>query len=750
MQLSDFLETLRKNVFNTESKPLNRIEAVWDNLELLYKGSSLKDKKNIEKRLILDIFVVSLLIWFLKAFLNVKHEMKGYDEKLFEIAEKKGITFDQTFRDRLKTIYQVADKLKIDQTDLWQIFPQLDYETLLEEDQLGSIVQNTLPHALRKSLAANFTSTTTAKFLATLAISDQRKRIIDPFAGSGRLLTSLIEELNRNNLNNVICLELGELLDLAAILAVLRLLYKLQDLEIKPNLKFHLGDAFSKLAPPLILKENKSDHYEKSDLVIMNPPFTRYLRMSEKYLKQVKHVCQKYKTFFSQQMGLHVFAIFLADAILNSGGRIAAVLPAPTFYSRYSDGLRDFLLSKYSIRYIIGTSKEKSFSEGSDLKEILLIADKCRKTEDSSETVTFVTLNEELTLKNYLNIVNCIKNEKIDQFDINFKKISYSRLRQNWNWIRFLEHGLLHEIAEQLQANPLVQSGKYLNLRIVRGFEMYGPEFFFLPNRDWIITQEDETQLTAKHLEKNLLCKFSKEILLPALRKPGLYTKKITPNVEHYVLRVKNEQKINVPSEYIKERKNHWQVAKRRFGRNWLSHIHHQLESKKPFGYLFTVDKFGITTTGTIIHYFDEKITASKNFYLIDCAKNSTKLLAAWMSSTIFILLFLASRREIGGAFGRLQIVDYLEESIFINPEKINQIARINVLKAFDQMRSYKLPSLRDQIRWDPRKTLDLAILEALNFEETASIDLLQKIYNEVIRVFIEVDARGKRHRGRV
>ncbi|MFX0063054.1 MAG: Eco57I restriction-modification methylase domain-containing protein [Candidatus Hermodarchaeota archaeon] len=749
MQLEDYLETLRKNVFNAESK-IDKLDAIWDNLALLYKNLSLKDRKNTEKRLILDIFITSLLIWFLKAFLHLNHGMKDYDEKIFDLAEQQGIIFDQTFKNRLKTIFRVADKLKIDQIDLWHIFPNLDYKTLLEEDQLGSIVQNSLPHSLRKSLAANYTSTTTAKFLVTFAISDQRRRIIDPFAGSGRLLTSLIEELNKNNLNDVICLELGELLDLAAILSVLRLLYKFQDLEIKSNLKFHLGDSFSKLPPLLNIQGNKSNHFEKSDLVIMNPPFTRYLRMSEKYLKQVQHICQNYKAFFSPQMGLHVFAMFLADAVLNPGGRIAAVLPAPTFYSRYSDGLRNFLLSKYNIRYIIGTSKEKAFSEGSDLKEILIIADKHQKTEDRSEIVTFVTLNEELTLKNYSNIVNCIKNEKRDQFDINFKKTSYSQLRQSWNWISFLEHGLLREIVEQLKANRLIQSGNSLNLRIVRGFEMYGPEFFFLPNRDWIITQEDETRLTVRHLEKNLLCTFSKEILLPALRKPGLYTKKITPNVEHYVLRVTKEQKNKIPLEYIEESKNHWQVAEKRFGRNWINHIHHQLESKKPFGHLFTVDKFGITTTGTIIHFFDEEITASKNFYLIDCAKDSAKLLAAWMSSTIFILLFLASRREIGGAFGRLQIVDYLEEPIFINQRKIPQTTQIKILDAFDQMRSYKLPSLRDQIRWAPRKSLDLAILEALNVEETASIELLEKIYNEVIRVFIEADARGKRRRGRI
>ncbi|MFX0092035.1 MAG: hypothetical protein ACFFBD_09765, partial [Candidatus Hodarchaeota archaeon] len=449
----------------------------------------------------------------------------------------------------------------------------------------------------------------------------------------------------------------------------------------------------------------------------------------------------------SQQMGLHVFALFLADATLRPGGRIAAVLPAPTFYSKYSDGLKTFLLSKYNIQYIIGTSTDKSFSEGSDLKEILLIADKRQKNRNHDE-ITFITLNEELTPNNYFSIANCVKKVDKGQFDIKFRKVSYSELKQNWNWIRYLEHGLLHNIAEKLKANSLIQSGSKLNLRIVRGFEMYGPEFFFLPNKNWKINVKDN-QIVAKH-DNGMTCIFSEDILIPALRKPGLYTKSITPEVGHYALRVKKEQIQKVPLKYVEERKKNWAVAEKRFGKDWLTHIHQQLESKKPFGHLFTVDKFGITTTGTIIHYFEEEMTASKNFYLIDCDRDVAKILAAWMSSTIFILLFLASRREIGGAFGRLQIVDYLEEPIFIDSTKIPQIIQRKILNAFDHLRSHELPSLRDQIGWPPRRKLDLAILEVFNFKETTSTDFLEKIYDEVTRVFRESDNRGKKRRGRL
>ena len=180
-----------------------------------------------------------------------------------------------------------------------------------------------------------------------------------------------------------------------------------------------------------------------------------------------------------------------------------------------------------------------------------------------------------------------------------------------------------------------------------------------------------------------------------------------------------------------------------------MHHIDHQLNSKQPFGNLFTIDKFGITTTGTIIHYFNEEITASKNFYLIDCNPRIARFLAAWMSSTFFILLFLVARREIGGAFGRLQIIDYQEEPILLDISKIPKETQSDILASFEEFRSLELPSLRDQIGWEPRKKLDLAILNALEIEEVGSNEFLESVYQAVTRSFDESDSRGRKNRGR-
>ncbi|MFX0209597.1 MAG: hypothetical protein ACFFDT_26680, partial [Candidatus Hodarchaeota archaeon] len=181
----------------------------------------------------------------------------------------------------------------------------------------------------------------------------------------------------------------------------------------------------------------------------------------------------------------------------------------------------------------------------------------------------------------------------------------------------------------------------------------------------------------------------------------------------------------------------------------WITHIHTQLESKNPFGHLFIVDKFGITTTGVIAHFTDECLTASKNFYIIDCLADKAKLLAAWLNSTIFILLFLASRREIGGAYGRLQIIDYQNEPLFIDPMSIDPIISEKIEYHFDDFRNQILPPLKEQLTLKSRKTLDILFLKALGFHKAEANDLRKDICLEVNRLFMEFDTRSKHKRRR-
>ncbi|MHA2272155.1 MAG: Eco57I restriction-modification methylase domain-containing protein [Candidatus Hodarchaeales archaeon] len=747
--LESFLKNLADEILDGQSPSPSITSQNWAYLAKYYKESDFKTLENPLMRIILEIFLGTMIIWILEDNKGSRQPKIPALSKILDKAMQSGIFFDAEFEQQLKGCFKTAQDLNLDLMKIWALLPTLNLSDLLEEDLLGTMVQNLLPQKLRKSMAANYTSNISARFLAALSIREDITQVSDPFSGSGRLLTALIEESHYRNIAKPSAITLNELLDLAAYLAALRVLYFHKRKKRISKLVLHLGDAFSKIRPPLELSNGSPSYFEDVQMVIMNPPFTRYLRLSKGYLETLRYRCRNYEKYMAPQMGLHVFSLFLADAILKPGGRIAAVLPAPTFYSKYSEGLKEFLLSRYHIRIIVGTTTDKAFSEGSDLKEVMFVADKRRKGEKLTDQVRFATVNEELTYDNFRAVAQRVWEGSSTQFDINFRTVSREKLRTNWNWIKFLEHHKIHSLADVLQTNPKVRNATSLGLRIVRGFEMYGPEFFFLPNKDWKKTGETSEEVIFTHDDSGTSCSFSRSILLLALRKPSFYSESVTPDVEHYVLRVKNGQEDLIPQEYIEERQDHWQVAKNRFGVDWVQHIDRQLNSKKPFGHLFTVDKFGITTTGTIIHYSDEQITASKNFYLIDCNSKTAKLLAAWMSSTLFILLFLAARREIGGAFGRLQIVDYQEEPLFLMTSEIREEVSVGILSAFDEFRNFNLPALRDQIGWNPRKKLDLAILKALEIEGVRPHDFLESIYQTISQIFAETDSRGKKRRKR-
>ena len=626
--------------------------------------------------------------------------------------------------------------------DIRQRIENLNLDDLFIGDILGTVIQNYLPTHLRKALAANYTSLNSSKLLSLIAMNSKINTIIDPFCGSGRLLTTYASECKVKGIQ----VHGNEILGVAALLTFVRLLYWFASQNLKPSLAITDDDAFIRFSS--LSKLDDSNHYSQSyDLVIMNPPFTRHLRIQRTYLDKLSDIFAYYEEYMRAQMGLHVFAIFLADMILKMNGRIAAVLPAPTFYSQYSKGLMKFLAKNYQMHYIVSTTKGKAFSEGSDFREILFVADKKEPTE--SAKTHFITIDEQLDQENISKIAESIRLDTHYESSIRVRKIVQQELEENWNWIRYLEGSILQDIAERFRETHQIKSSKELELRIVRGFEMYGPDFFFLPNKYWMVCQEENEKIIVEN-ETSDRISIDRSLLSKALRRPGLYSTRITPSVDHFVLNVPDARLSRNLDLYIQANPQTWQVAKKRFGSKWITHIHRQLQSKKPFGHLFVVDKFGITSTGVIAHYTDERISASKNFYVVDCSRKTAKILAAWLNSTLFIVLYLASRREIGGAYGRLQIVDYEKEPLFID---INQIDRMNARRiedVFDKFRNESLPSLKDQIRMKTRRDLDTVFLQVLGYSDDMANEILTSIYDEVSLIFDNLDIRSKHKQTRM
>lgn len=93
------------------------------------------------------------------------------------------------------------------------------------------------------------------------------------------------------------------------------------------------------------------------------------------------------------------------------------------------------------------------------------------------------------------------------------------------------------------------------------------------------------------------------------------------------------------------------------------------------------------------------------------------KVLVAWFNSTLFLTLFLQSRREIAGDWGQIKIRD-LGEMPCINPFSLKRSDIDEIATVLGRMRTVQLPSIPDQIGEPMRRELDLAIIKALEIPD--------------------------------
>ncbi|MHA1450013.1 MAG: Eco57I restriction-modification methylase domain-containing protein, partial [Candidatus Hodarchaeales archaeon] len=221
-----------------------------------------------------------------------------------------------------------------------------------DDNDLGGTMQSLLPFKTRKKLAANYTFRDITLFLAQLLDRDTGCRIIDPFAGSGRLLTAILPGLLRKHGKEFVIRGI-ELFPLSARLAKCQIaitLAKIHAVNHLTRVVLTKGDAFQELNEssnkPIMeffKDDKKREKSIKYDLVIMNPPYTRYNLLPRFYRDFLEKRFVNYGDYFGKHAGLHIYAMFLADEHLASNGRLVAVLPASILYSKYTEKFKPFL-----------------------------------------------------------------------------------------------------------------------------------------------------------------------------------------------------------------------------------------------------------------------------------------------------------------------------------------------------------------------------------------------------------------------
>jgi len=152
-------------------------------------------------------------------------------------------------------------------------------------------------------------------------------------------------------------------------------------------------------------REAKSIELPSFHVCIMNPPFTRSVggnllfgslpkKERAKLQETLRKLLNEKGLVGIGQAGLGAVFVFLADKYLEEGGRMGLVLPRAVLSGVSWKKVREMLLNKYHIEYIITsyeTNNHWNFSENTDLSEVLLVARKRRKGE-SSDFTFFVNL----------------------------------------------------------------------------------------------------------------------------------------------------------------------------------------------------------------------------------------------------------------------------------------------------------------------------------------------------------------------
>jgi len=141
-------------------------------------------------------------------------------------------------------------------------------------------------------------------------------------------------------------------------------------------------------------------------ICIMNPPFTRSVggnllfgslpKEERKELqKSLSRLLKERNLTGIGQAGLGAVFVFIADRYLEENGRMGLVLPRAVLSGVSWRKIREMLLDKYHVEYVITsyeTNNQWNFSENTDLSEVLLVARKRNHSEDAPQYTFFVNL----------------------------------------------------------------------------------------------------------------------------------------------------------------------------------------------------------------------------------------------------------------------------------------------------------------------------------------------------------------------
>ena len=469
----------------------------------------------------------------------------------------------------------------------------------------------------------------------------------------------------------------------------------------------------------------------------MNPPFTRKQRISKQYRVNLREWLSSYTDFIFDSYSLWAYFILLADKFILNKGKIGFVLPISILKQNTYSNSRRFLCKNFQLNYVIVGGYRCAFSENTAFRECLLVLEK-RKMSDRKNKAHFVFLKEEITLTNIDILIKAIKAERNSEFaDINcIGQKELDEINDWWSLIPEPKFSKEFSFKENKTNTFLTVLGSKTALK--QGLRFHRSSGYMSPENSIISHPRDNVSIQYEIIDEKrdsieftnrigATFKISKDSLSPALRTLSHQKKLLMKSPSDWLVieRFKNDE-------------DFWQTQN---VANILSKRRNQLSSRLGNIIMAGYGNYDLAAPGScLIALLTDKPTAPTwTCWRMNIEnKDDAKIIALYLNSTFALANLIDNSTEV-----RASVRKWRKSTLFsmpiIDPKKLSETERNNLLKLFDSIANQELPSLLEQLKYgnEVRDKIDKTLMKIVienGIESPEQIkELQEKIAEKII-----------------
>lgn len=304
--------------------------------------------------------------------------------------------------------------------ELIKVLKEYDFSKL-GYDIIGRIFERLIPYEERHNLGQYFTNPDVVDLILRFCLKHEDDKVLDPACGAGTFLVRAYKHKQMMNQmlkhSNILDTLWG--VDIAKFPAHLTTInLAINDLSVDENYPNVINDDFFNLQvgpkgfDPLHWRKRRAQTLGKEereifiprwfDVIVGNPPYTRQEEIpeigvdKEKLIKNALHLGNKKIANISKRAGIYTYFFIHGTKFLKDKGYFGFIVANSWLDVDYGKGLQEFFLKNYKIIAIVESKVERWFEEA-DINTCIVILQKCKnKIERDENFVRFVYLKKPL------------------------------------------------------------------------------------------------------------------------------------------------------------------------------------------------------------------------------------------------------------------------------------------------------------------------------------------------------------------